>query len=1837
MRTRLFLSIAFLGLVAGSQAAYAACGTGNNSTSASFCNTNTLTIENNANGPTQGSAFAITASGMSGAVSSVSVTLNGYTVGSGSVPEDAMLMLVAPSGQALIFFGGDCGSGGADPNGANITFSDSGSGFPPVFNYNAQCISTTYKPYVDESVLGQCDGFYTSPAPTNAACANNPSGSNTFTSVFTGVTPNGTWTIYSYDVSGSDVQSITSGITLTLTTEITQSATTTSVSVNPIEIFNNSPGNASTFTATVTSGGNNVNEGEVQFYDNGATAGTPVAVSGGVAQLNDIYGPATPEGLHLITATYTDNASSPTYETSNNNSNPTDLFIDNHTTVSNNGMTFCNSGTITISGTGNEYTTPYPQHVFVNGLSGTLAGVTLTLNDINEVNGLVDWKALLVGPDGTSFAPMVFAGGYGNASGLTINLSDNGSGLLAVGTSDTAPANNGTYLPTAYNTFTWPTQNNVPFAPPQSGYLYPQTKGSATFAGTFASENINNPTQPWSLYLSDEAGDSDTVGGYCLTFTTNTGVATATSVNASPNPDITNTQVTLTATVTANSGATPVTSGSVKFEQQGNPTPLGTASLNGSGQASINFTPSSEGQYVITALYGGDSGTYNSSQGSTTLQVDNQTTVNGTSFCNPGPITITASTDHTPQQYPSRVLVSNVAGVVSGVTLTLDSLTYSFPLDLAMMVTGPNGGNIAFWGNVGGDNAINNQNFVISDSAGSALPSGSSPPSGTYLPTAYATPVTLSFAPPAPASPNFAAPDGSTTLTSQFQNTNPNGYWSFFAEEETAGGDTGSIGQHCVNLTITPPALAITKSHSGSFTQGDTADTYTIMVSNNGPGSTVGSLDLADTIPTGMTGVGMSETGHSGGGTGSDWTCSPTTASCSRTTAMPSGEIDTITLTVSVSYSTPTGTNSVTNSVNVSGGGASNSPTASDQTTINIGPGYVLSTSVNPSASGTVTANPTNSVGMPAGHYVPGTVVTLTANPAVGYTFSSWSGSADLSSTTANPTTITMNSATESVTANFSLIVVATPTTTSVSSSNNPSFTTAPGNSVTFTATVTSNSTVNEGTVTFSDPAGDFTCSGGNTVAVSNGTATCTTSFTTEGSRNITAGYSGTINFQTSSGFVTQGVNNHTVQNGNQFCNQGPIAVPSTAGAATPYPSNIFVTGLGGNVGAVTVNLNNISSSNIQQTDLLLVGPTGAQIIPFASVGDGSAIAGVNVVLDDAASSLIPGGSPLVNGSYKPTSITGSTSLVFPAPAPVVSAGNYAATDGTATLASTFQNTAPNGTWALYAMDNAGNGAANIGGGWCVNISPATVQTTITTSPAGLLVSVDGGTATAAPLVENWIAGSSHTIATSSPQAGGTGVQYVWSNWSDAGAVSHSITVPPTPTTYTASFNTQYQLTTQASPSADGTVAPASGGYYASGASIPVTATANAVFTFSNWTSTGGTFDSNISASTNFHMPAAPATVTGNFANSRVQITISTSPANLLVSVDGGTTTAAPLVETWVIGSSHTIATSSPQSGGAGVQYVWSKWSDSGLISHSITVPPTATTYTASFSTSYLLTTTANPSSEGTVSPASGNFYPSGTVVLLTATPNSGYMFKNWTGHVANSTSASTTITLTAPQSATANFSGIPEASLSPSPVAFGTVYLNRVHSKVVTLTNGGTGTLDISNISLTSTGGNPSAFELTKNCGATLAPGKACSITIGLTPSTIGTDTATLNVADNASGSPQHVSVSATVINPQAALSPQSENFGTHKVGVRTAGRTVTLTNNGTTALTIDSIAITGTDLHDFAQSHTCGSLLSPGHSCTISVTFDAQAKGTRSAGLTITDNAFVGTETISLSGTGD
>ncbi len=313
-----------------------------------------------------------------------------------------------------------------------------------------------------------------------------------------------------------------------------------------------------------------------------------------------------------------------------------------------------------------------------------------------------------------------------------------------------------------------------------------------------------------------------------------------------------------------------------------------------------------------------------------------------------------------------------------------------------------------------------------------------------------------------------------------------------------------------------------------------------------------------------------------------------------------------------------------------------------------------------------------------------------------------------------------------------------------------------------------------------------------------------------------------------------------------------------------------------------------------------------------------------------------------------------------------------------------------------------------------VFVTPPMVSVTVQTSPTGRSFSVDGTSYTTAQTF-SWVSGSSHTIATTSPQAGATGTQYVWSNWSDGGAISHTV-APTSATTYTANFTTQYFLTMTAG--SGGTVSPSSG-YRNAGSSVSISATPNSGFTFTGWTGTGSGSYTGTNNPANVTMNA-PITETAAFA-ANISVTVQTSPTGRSFSVDGTSYTTAQTFS-WVPGSTHTIATTSPQAGATGTQYVWSNWSDGGAISHTV-APTVGTTYTANFTTQYFLTMTAG--SGGTVSPASG-YRNAGSSVSISATPNGGFSFAGWTGTGSGSYTGSSNpanVTMNAPISETAAFS----------------------------------------------------------------------------------------------------------------------------------------------------------------------------------------------------------------------
>jgi len=229
-----------------------------------------------------------------------------------------------------------------------------------------------------------------------------------------------------------------------------------------------------------------------------------------------------------------------------------------------------------------------------------------------------------------------------------------------------------------------------------------------------------------------------------------------------------------------------------------------------------------------------------------------------------------------------------------------------------------------------------------------------------------------------------------------------------------------------------------------------------------------------------------------------------------------------------------------------------------------------------------------------------------------------------------------------------------------------------------------------------------------------------------------------------------------------------------------------------------------------------------------------------------------------------------------------------------------------------------------------------------------------------------------------------------------------------------------------------------------------------------------------------------------------------------------------------------------------------------------------------------------------------------------------------------------------APQMASAtiqvvNGSG-PIATVKPSKIYFYNVYPGVPNESLVELTNTGNAPMTVGPIQISTPGNDLVDFRMRTFCPTTLEAGKTCKVVIICLPDKDNdSPTATLTINDNAPGSPQTVPLSATVINPQASLSPKYLNFGVQQVGTTSPPQTVTLTNTGTTSLNLRKLTIGGD--FAFASGTTCsdGSTLAPNQQCVMNITFTPKGRGKRIGGVELQDNALFKKQEVPLSGMGD
>jgi hypothetical protein len=213
--------------------------------------------------------------------------------------------------------------------------------------------------------------------------------------------------------------------------------------------------------------------------------------------------------------------------------------------------------------------------------------------------------------------------------------------------------------------------------------------------------------------------------------------------------------------------------------------------------------------------------------------------------------------------------------------------------------------------------------------------------------------------------------------------------------------------------------------------------------------------------------------------------------------------------------------------------------------------------------------------------------------------------------------------------------------------------------------------------------------------------------------------------------------------------------------------------------------------------------------------------------------------------------------------------------------------------------------------------------------------------------------------------------------------------------------------------------------------------------------------------------------------------------------------------------------------------------------------------------------------------------------------------------------------------------------AVSAGAVHFGSQEENTTSSsKTVHVTNHDVNPLTFTGIFVKE--GDSADFVITRNgCGHTLAPGASCSIDVAFRPGsgTFGPRSATLEIDDDASPSPQSVTLIGQVASPDVHIDPSDLSFGAQAPGTASDIRTVSVHNDGNGPMRITDLKLDPTDDFDVVSGD-CFTTIDPGHTCSIEIRFSPKTasgdvKAIRTSILTITDNDLNSpTQLVSLDG---
>ena len=335
---------------------------------------------------------SITVSAMAGTISDVNVTISNITVGR---PNNLDFLLVGPGGQTLTLFSDAGGSSTCSISGVTVTLDDQAGALLP--NSDASGCPTqpeittgSYRPTnITSGTAGDTPDVFPAPAPGGAHGTPAPTGSATLNGTFTGLNPNGTWSLYVVDdlLGNTGTTTIAGGWSIDITTVGGLDPTTTTIgsSVNPSLVGQNVTFTSTTINNTTASA---VTTGTVTFTQQGVPVCSNVAVNAsGQATCSTA---ALAEGTRTIQASYSGTA---TLGVSNGSLTQ---VINSPTVVT--GAQFCNNGGLAFPDSGT--TAPvYPSTITTSNMFGTVGTVTATINGfVTARPSNID--LMLVGPTG---------------------------------------------------------------------------------------------------------------------------------------------------------------------------------------------------------------------------------------------------------------------------------------------------------------------------------------------------------------------------------------------------------------------------------------------------------------------------------------------------------------------------------------------------------------------------------------------------------------------------------------------------------------------------------------------------------------------------------------------------------------------------------------------------------------------------------------------------------------------------------------------------------------------------------------------------------------------------------------------------------------------------------------------------------------------------------------------------------------------------------------------------------------------------------------------------------------------------------------------------------------------------------------------------------------------------------------------------------------------------------------------------------------------------------------------------------------------------------------------